>query len=69
MKQKHILVVDDEQNTLLSMEFLLEAANERLKLSEEVLARTQRKREENLIDEVDIIRATDAVRIIKQNQV
>jgi len=27
MKQKHILVVDDEQNTLRSMEFILEAAN------------------------------------------
>lgn len=27
MKQKHILVVDDEENTLRSMEFILEAAN------------------------------------------
>jgi outer membrane protein TolC len=42
---------------------------ERLRLSEEELARTERKREANLVDEVDVIRAEDAVRIGKQNQV
>ena len=33
MKQKHILVVDDEQNTLRSMEFILEAANDQVSLA------------------------------------
>ena len=33
MKQKHILVVDDEQNTLRSMEFILEAANYKVSLA------------------------------------
>jgi outer membrane protein TolC len=42
---------------------------ERLKLSEEELARTRRKREANLVDEVDVIRAEDAVRIGTQTQV
>jgi len=41
---------------------------ERLKLSEEELARTKRKREANLVDQADVIRAEDAVRIWKQNQ-
>ena len=43
--------------------------SERLKLSEEELSRTKRKREANLVDEVDVIRAEDAVRIWRQNQV
>lgn len=42
---------------------------DRLKLSEEELSRTRRKREANLVDQVDVIRAQDAVRIAKQNQV
>jgi outer membrane protein TolC len=42
---------------------------ERLSLSEEELVRTKRKREANLVDEVDVIRAEDAVRISTQNQV
>ncbi|MFC1508986.1 TolC family protein, partial [Candidatus Omnitrophota bacterium] len=42
---------------------------ERLRLSEEELAVTKRKREANLIDQADVIRAEDAVRIWKQNLV
>ena len=42
---------------------------DRLKLSDEELARTQSKREANLVDEVDVLRAEDAVRIARQNQV
>ena len=41
---------------------------DRLRLSEEELSRTKNKREANLVDEVDVIRAEDAVRIAKQNQ-
>ena len=43
--------------------------SERLGLSEEELARTRRKREANLVDQADVIRAEDAVRIWKQSQV
>ncbi len=42
--------------------------SERLSLSEEELARTERKLKAHLIDKVDLIRAEDAVRIAKQNQ-
>ena len=42
---------------------------ERLKLSEEELTRTQRKREANLVDQADVIRAEDVVRIWKQKRV
>lgn len=42
---------------------------DRLRLSEEELTRTKKKREANLVDEVDVIRAGDAVRIAKRNQV
>ena len=42
---------------------------DRLKLSEEELARTKRKREANLVDQADVIRAEDALRIWRQNQV
>lgn len=42
---------------------------ERLKLSKEELERTRRKREANLVEQADVIRAEDAVRIWKQNQV
>lgn len=42
---------------------------DRLMLSEEELARTRRKRAANLVDQVDVIRAQDAVRIANQNQV
>ncbi len=47
----------------------MKIVSERLNLSEAELARTQRKREANLVDEVDVIRSEDAVRISKQNQV
>jgi outer membrane protein TolC len=50
--------------------YLLEQNNiihERLKLSEEALANARKKREANLIDEVDLLRAEDAVGIAKQN--
>ncbi len=40
----------------------------RMKLSEEELDRTQRKRNANLVDDIDVIRAEDAVRIARQNQ-
>lgn len=46
-----------------------EIVQERLRLSEEELTRTQKKREANLIDQADVIRAEDAVRIWKQNLV
>ncbi len=42
---------------------------ERLKLSEEEFERTQRKKAANLVDQADVIRAEDAVRIWRQNQV
>lgn len=41
---------------------------ERLKLSEEELERAKKKREAHLVDQVDVIRAEDAVRIAKQSQ-
>ena len=40
---------------------------ERLRLSEEELGRTREKRAANLIDEVDVIRAEDAVRVTRQS--
>jgi len=40
---------------------------ERLRLAEEELNRTREKRASNLIDEVDLIRAEDAVRVARQN--
>lgn len=40
---------------------------ERLRLSEEELSRTREKRAANLIDEVDVIRAEDAVRVARQS--
>lgn len=43
--------------------------SERLKLSEEELARTKKKRKAHLVDQVDVIRAEDAVRIANQNRV
>jgi len=42
---------------------------DRLKLSEGELVRTKEKREANLINQVDVLRAEDAVRIARQNQV
>jgi outer membrane protein TolC len=42
---------------------------ERLNLSNESLANTKKKRKANLVDEVDVLRAEDAVRIAKQNLV
>ncbi|UCG62021.1 MAG: TolC family protein [Candidatus Zixiibacteriota bacterium] len=44
-----------------------EIITERLRLSEEELSRAREKREANLIDEVDVIRAEDAVRVARQN--
>jgi len=41
---------------------------DRLNLSEEELERTNKKREANLVDEVDVIRAENAVRIAKRNK-
>jgi len=41
---------------------------ERMKLSEEELKRTEKKRKANLVDQADVIRAEDAVRITRQNQ-
>jgi len=41
---------------------------ERLKLSREELERTGKKRKANLVEQADVIRAEDAVRIWKQNQ-
>ncbi len=41
---------------------------ERLRLSEEELDRTNRKREANLVEKADVIRAEDAVRFWKQEQ-
>ncbi len=40
--------------------------NERLKLSKEELARTQKKKSANLVDKADVIRAENAVRFWKQ---
>lgn len=40
---------------------------ERLRLSEEELETTRRKRSSNLVDEVDVIRAEDTVRSVKQS--
>jgi outer membrane protein TolC len=42
---------------------------DRLNLTEDELARTKEKREANLVDQVDVLRAEDAVRIARQNQV
>ncbi|MFQ5791786.1 MAG: TolC family protein [Acidobacteriota bacterium] len=44
-------------------------ANERLRLAEEELEQSKRKRAANLVDRVDVLRAEDAVRIAKQNVV
>ena len=43
-------------------------ASDRLRLAEEELARTKKKRRANLVDQIDVIRAEDAVRIGKQRQ-
>ena len=42
-------------------------ATERLRLAEEEMQQTVRKRASNLVDQVDVLRAEDAVRIAKQN--
>ena len=41
--------------------------NERLRLADDELQQAKRKRAANLVDEVDVLRAEDAVRIAKQN--
>ncbi|MGB2980174.1 MAG: TolC family protein [Candidatus Zixiibacteriota bacterium] len=43
-------------------------ASDRLSLAEEELARTKKKRQAHLVDQIDVIRAEDAVSIGKQNQ-
>ena len=43
-------------------------ASDRLRLAEEELARTEEKRKAHLVDQIDVIRAADAVRIGRQNQ-
>jgi hypothetical protein len=56
----------------LDLVFLMEQSKiiqERLKLSEEELARTRKKRKANLVNNVDVIRARDAVSIARQNLV
>ena len=45
----------------------IQISNERLRLAEEELQQTKRKRAANLVDRVDVLRAEDAVRIAKQN--
>ncbi len=72
-----IVAVENEEDFLaratarfLDWVFLTEQrriVTERLSLSEEELSQTREKREANLIDEVDVIRAEDAVRIAHQN--
>jgi len=47
----------------------IKIVTERSKLSEVELARTQRRRTANLVGQVDVIRAEDAVRVSKQNLV
>jgi outer membrane protein TolC len=42
-------------------------ANERLNLAQKQLQQTRRKRQANLVDKVDVLRAEDAARIAKQN--
>lgn len=42
-------------------------ANERLSLAEEQLRQTERRRAAHLVDQVDVLRAQDAVRIAKQH--
>jgi hypothetical protein len=42
---------------------------DRLKLNEGELARTKKKREGNLIDQVDVLRSEDVVRIARKNQI
>jgi outer membrane protein TolC len=62
----------DAVSMFLDWVYLEEQRNiiaERLRLSEEELARVQRRREANLVDEVDVIRAEDVVSIWRQNQV
>lgn len=50
---------------LLSEQTLI--ASERVRLAEEQLKQTKRKRTANLVDEVDVLRSEDAVRVGKQN--
>jgi outer membrane protein TolC len=45
----------------------IQIAKERLGLAEEQLRQTQKRRAANLVDQVDVIRAEDAIRISKQN--
>ena len=62
----------DAAGKFLDWRFLREQIGiieERLRLSEEELERTTRKREANLVDQADVIRAQDAVRIWRQNRV
>ncbi len=47
----------------------IEIAEERLQLAEEQLDLSREKRESNLVDQVDVLRAEDAVRSARQSQV
>ncbi len=72
-----IIALENQENFLagsaskfLNWVFLSEQQNifsEQLKLSKEELANVRRKRNANLVDEVDVIRAEDAVLIYKQS--
>jgi hypothetical protein len=72
-----IVAVENQENFLaeqtakfLDWVFLLEQkkiVQQRLNLSEEMHENTREKRDANLIDEVDVIRSEDAVRIARQN--
>jgi len=73
-----VLSIENQENFLagsaqkfLDWVFLTEQkriVQERLKLSEEELARTERKREAHLVEEADVIRAEDAVRFWTQDK-
>jgi outer membrane protein TolC len=69
-KENEELFLANSIDKFLDWILLVEQHNiivERLKLSEEELNRARDKRASNLIDEVDVIRAEDAVRVAKQN--
>ena len=46
----------------------MKIASDRLRLAEDELTRTKKKRRAHLVDQIDVIRAEDAVRIGKQSQ-
>ena len=74
-----VQAIENQENFLLSMglqflDWVLLSeqkiiATERLHLAERQLEQAQKKREANLVDEVDILRSVDAVRIAEQGRV